>query len=132
MVVDGRRSVTILAVSAVAGLTAVAGSGGAMAGTRATGIPHAAMSGRWGTAIEVPGTAALNRGGNAQIISVSCGSAGNRRAGGVFSHNSCGLQGLGGRETHGNLHTAPEGARPSAPQPGRGPPPPVAGPRPES
>jgi hypothetical protein len=38
----------------------------------------------WHTAVEVPGTAALNRGGNAQIISVSCGSAGNCGAGGSY------------------------------------------------
>src|SRR5690242_16865878 len=34
-------------------------------------------NGRWGAAIEVPGLAALNVGGFAQVMSVSCGSAGN-------------------------------------------------------
>jgi D-alanine-D-alanine ligase-like ATP-grasp enzyme len=41
--------------------------------------------GTWGTAEEVPGTAALNTGGNAQVSSVSCGSAGNCSAGGFYT-----------------------------------------------
>jgi hypothetical protein len=41
--------------------------------------------GRWRRAIEIPGTAALNAGGNAQANSVSCGSAGNCSAGGVYT-----------------------------------------------
>jgi hypothetical protein len=40
--------------------------------------------GKWGTAVEVPGTAALNTGGGAQISSVSCASAGNCSAGGQY------------------------------------------------
>jgi hypothetical protein len=40
--------------------------------------------GTWHTAIEVPGTAALNRGGDADIASVSCASAGNCSAGGFY------------------------------------------------
>jgi len=40
--------------------------------------------GRWGRAEEVPGTAALNKGGDAQTSSVSCGSAGNCGAGGSY------------------------------------------------
>jgi hypothetical protein len=43
------------------------------------------VSGRWQRAIEVPGTAALNAGGNAQASSVSCGSAGNCSAGGFYT-----------------------------------------------
>ena len=41
-------------------------------------------NGRWGKAIEVPGTGALNVAGNAQVVSVSCGSAGNCTAGGFY------------------------------------------------
>src|SRR5215469_5245066 len=40
--------------------------------------------GRWGAAKEVPGSAALNQGGFAQISSVSCASAGNCSAGGFY------------------------------------------------
>jgi hypothetical protein len=45
-------------------------------------------NGTWGKALEVPGTAALNRGGDAQVISVSCASAGNCSAGGDYSSSS--------------------------------------------
>jgi hypothetical protein len=42
-------------------------------------------NGTWGTAEEVPGTAALNMGGSAETLSVSCASAGNCSAGGVYT-----------------------------------------------
>jgi hypothetical protein len=42
-------------------------------------------NGRWGKSIEVPGSAALNAGGNAQVLSVSCPSAGNCAAGGYYT-----------------------------------------------
>ena len=84
----GRHFVTmIVAVSAAAGLTMVTGSGGAMAGTRAA-APRAALAATWGAAREMPGTAALNQGGDAQVNSVSCGSPGNCSAGGVYSDSS--------------------------------------------
>jgi hypothetical protein len=41
--------------------------------------------GSWGSAIEVPGSAALNLAGNGGIRSVSCASAGNCVAGGYFA-----------------------------------------------
>jgi len=41
-------------------------------------------NGVWGQAIEVPGLGALNTGGDAQVLSVSCGSAGNCAAGGYY------------------------------------------------
>jgi hypothetical protein len=46
--------------------------------------------GHWGTAEEVPGTAALNKGGNARISSVSCASPGNCSAGGFYISNCIG------------------------------------------
>ncbi len=39
-------------------------------------------NGRWGTAIEVPGLAALNTGGGATVSSVSCAPTGTCAAGG--------------------------------------------------
>ena len=45
-------------------------------------------NGRWGKAIAVPGLGALNVGGNAQVNSVSCGSAGNCAAGGSYRDGS--------------------------------------------
>ena len=44
--------------------------------------------GTWGTAIEVPRSAALNTGGIAGVTSVSCASAGNCAAGGFYEDNS--------------------------------------------
>ncbi len=44
--------------------------------------------GTWGSAEEVPGTATLNKGGNAEITSVSCTSAGNCVAGGNYTGGS--------------------------------------------
>ena len=44
--------------------------------------------GTWGSAIEVPGTAALNAGGNAQAFSVSCPTAGNCAVGGYYTDGS--------------------------------------------
>jgi hypothetical protein len=41
--------------------------------------------GKWGKAIEVPGTAALNQGGLAAVNSVSCATAGNCSAGGQYT-----------------------------------------------
>jgi hypothetical protein len=42
------------------------------------------IGGSWGTAIEVPGTRALNSGGSAQVVSVSCTSKGYCAAGGYL------------------------------------------------
>jgi hypothetical protein len=44
--------------------------------------------GSWGTAIAVPRLAALNTGGNAEIMSLSCGSAGNCAIGGFYTNSS--------------------------------------------
>jgi len=41
-------------------------------------------AGTWGNAEEVPGVATLNTGGHAEITSVSCASAGNCSAGGIY------------------------------------------------
>ena len=41
-------------------------------------------NGVWGSAVEVPGTAALNSAGNAGVNAVSCGAAGECAAGGYY------------------------------------------------
>ncbi len=46
------------------------------------------VNGTWHTAIEVPGTAALNRVGDASITSMSCTSPGNCSAGGQYFERS--------------------------------------------
>jgi hypothetical protein len=49
------------------------------------------VSGRWGKAIEVPGTPSLNH-GDAQITSLSCAPAGNCGAGGFYTDASHGTE----------------------------------------
>jgi hypothetical protein len=107
----GRRSVTtmILAVAGAAVLTAVAGSGGVMAGTRTAVAPRAAaLNGTWRTAREIPGTAALNKGGHAQVNSVSCSSPGNCSAGGWYTDRFRRTQAFIVSEIRGTWHTAIE------------------------
>ena len=62
----------------------------------ATGVVPAAMAAvpaavSWGNAIEVPGLAALNTGGQAIVNAVSCGSAGNCAAAGPYDDLSGGF-----------------------------------------
>ncbi len=54
-------------------------------------------NGVWGRAIEVPGTAALNAGGVAQVNSVSCASAGHCAAGGLYKDGSRPCPGVHGQ-----------------------------------
>ena len=46
------------------------------------------VNGTWGTAIEVPGTAALNTGGDASVGAVACAAAGSCTAGGSYTDSS--------------------------------------------
>jgi len=71
--------VTAVAAVACAGLLTGAGSAPAAAGARA-----AAPGVRWGTAEEVPGLAALNKGGKARVNEVSCWAVNNCAAGGSY------------------------------------------------
>src|SRR5262249_20189088 len=65
---------------------------GPSGGRRAAGSGQAFVvnetSGTWGAAEEVPGTAALNTGRNAEVDSVSCASAGRCSAGGDFTQKA--------------------------------------------
>jgi hypothetical protein len=74
-----RRRPAVIAAAAAAALLA----GASPAVAQAAGA-RAVSSGTWGTAREVPGLAALNQHGDAQISSVSCASAGNCSAGGFY------------------------------------------------
>jgi len=66
--------IALALAGAVAGL-------GQPAAARAAGSPGGVV-GSWGKAVEVPGLAALNTGGDAAVTSVSCPSAGDCAAGG--------------------------------------------------
>src|SRR5262249_58041631 len=63
----------------------------------AQGAGAVARAGTWRTAIEVPGLGSLNKGGEAQVHSVSCGSAGNCAAGGDSTHGPRGRAGVLGK-----------------------------------
>jgi hypothetical protein len=65
-------------------------------------------NGTWGTAKEIPGTAALNKGGTALSDSVSCGSAGNCSAGGLYTDSSGHIQALVVSQVNGTWGTAKE------------------------
>ena len=90
-----RRRLAVIAAGAAA-VALLAGAGPAVAQVSApahtTGGARAFSGGTWGTAKEVPGTATLNQGGYATIASVSCASAGNCSAGGVYKDGSGGTQ----------------------------------------
>src|SRR5215475_8020996 len=58
------------------------------AGVAATPAAADALAGIWGTAEEVPGLAALDHGGSADLRGVSCGAAGNCAAGGSYTYGS--------------------------------------------
>jgi hypothetical protein len=59
------------------------------------------VNGTWGQAIEVPGTAALNAGGLAQVNSVSCVAAGNCTVGGYYYDSSVKSQAFVASEVNG-------------------------------
>jgi hypothetical protein len=61
---------------------------------REQGFVVGEAKGVWGAAEEVPGLAALNRGGSAQVNSVSCARAGGCSAGGFYRGASSGQQGF--------------------------------------
>ena len=61
---------------------------------------------RWGTAIPVPGLAALNKGGHARVTSVSCAPAGSCAAGGYYTDRSHHRQGFVAIERNGVWGTA--------------------------
>jgi len=65
-------------------------------------------NGSWGTAVEVPGLGALNKGGQAEVDSVSCGSAGNCVAGGFYSSGQISERGFVTVERNGRWGTAVE------------------------
>jgi hypothetical protein len=90
----------------------VRNSGPIMGQTVTTGLTATAWSdnpgGTWGTAREVPGSAALNAGGNAIVTSVSCGAAGNCSAGGWYFDSSSNRQAFVVSQVNGTWGTAKE------------------------
>ncbi len=97
-----RRASSVLAIAVVtAGLVPalLTGAGAAAA---------AATAGGWGSAREVPGTAVLNAGGNAEIYAMSCAAAGSCTAGGYYTDASDHGQAFVVTETKGRWQKATE------------------------
>jgi hypothetical protein len=79
------RSAVALSVSCPSAGNCTAGGYYTDGSSRDQAFVSSQRNGRWGKSIEVPGSAALNAGGNAQVLSVSCPSAGNCAAGGYYT-----------------------------------------------
>ena len=77
----------VTSISCAAATTCVAG-GYFTGGAGAQAFVVSEMSGVWGTAIKVPGTATLNVGGSARVNAVSCVSTGECVAGGAYQDGS--------------------------------------------
>ena len=101
-----RRCQALVFAAGAAALLAVGCAAPAVARQVSTGV--AARAGTWHAAIEVPGTGALNKGGDAAVNSVSCASAGNCAAVGGYKDGSGHRQALVARETNGTWHAAIE------------------------
>ena len=73
------------------------------------------VHGTWGTAHQVPGTGGLAERGCAEVVSVSCASAGNCAVGGYYGYGPAALQAFVVSEVHGTWGKAdqvPGTARP--------------------
>src|SRR5215470_16540388 len=99
-----RLRMPVVTAVAVAGLGSVLLAG---AGPAVAGVPSAGAEG-WDKAIEVPGTAAVNTGGDAAIVSVSCAAAGSCAAGGYYINGSGNEQAFVVTEANGRWRKAIE------------------------
>jgi hypothetical protein len=102
------RSATIDSVSCPAKGTCTAGGSYTDAAKNGQAFVVTQASGKWGTAREVPGTAALNRGGSARVSSVSCPAAGTCTVGGFYTDAAKHGQAFVVTETRGTWGTAKE------------------------
>src|SRR5215471_17542450 len=106
---ERQRAVRVLAAVAALWCAAPVAVGCVARAGAGQGAPGAtALAGTWHTAIEVPGTAALNKGGKAVVDSVSCGSAGNCAVVGTYTDASGHIQAFVASETNGVWHAAVE------------------------
>jgi hypothetical protein len=85
---------------------AASATGGPAGGTPLVSGTRAVVGGTWGKAEEVPGIAALNRGGDAKISSVSCAGPGTCSAGGEYTDGSGHLQAFVVDQVRGRWGTA--------------------------
>jgi hypothetical protein len=102
------RNAAIDSVSCPAKGTCTAGGSYTDAAKHSQAFVVTQASGKWGTAREVPGTAALNGGGSARVSSVSCPAAGTCTVGGSYTDAAKHSQAFVVTETHGTWGTAKE------------------------
>jgi hypothetical protein len=108
------RNANVSSVSCPASGRCAAGGYYTDGGHHQQGFVAVERNGRWRQAVEVPGLGALNKGGNAQVTSVSCDSPGYCAAGGFYGNHSSNPYGFtSGRgfvvsETNGRWHRAVE------------------------
>jgi hypothetical protein len=94
-------SAEVSEVSCASAGNCAAGGGYEDRGQNGQGFVVAERNGHWGKAIEVPGLGTLNRGGYADVSSVSCASAGNCAAGGGYEDRGQNGQGFVAVEKNG-------------------------------
>ena len=104
----GENAQVVSASCGSAGDCAVGGHYFTGSGNREQGFVAVERNGRWGTATEVKGLAALNQSGYAAVLSVSCTEADTCSAGGFYSDNSHRVQGFAATEKDGRWDTAAE------------------------
>src|SRR5215468_4716548 len=99
----------LLSAGAVAAfcLASMPGAGATAAATHRAAAAPVAAGGTWGNATNVPGLAALGKGGDV-LVSVSCGSPGNCSAGGEYVIASGHTRPFVVSQTHGRWGTAIE------------------------
>src|SRR6266700_3161066 len=93
----------LIAVAGVVAASCLLATGTAAA---VTGAPVPASGGSWGKAAEVPGSEALNSGGNAQVRSFSCASGGNCAVGGYYRDSAGHFEAFVAGQTHDKWHLA--------------------------
>ncbi len=98
----------VLSVSCASAGNCTAGGDYTDARVNSQGFVAVERNGVWGKAIEVPGLAALNTGGDASVSSVSCASAGNCAAGGSYADGRDNGQGFVAVEKNGRWGKAIE------------------------
>ena len=84
------------------------GAGGYYHSRGRRGFVVSESNGRWRQAVEVPGLAALSKGGPGQVIEVSCASAGSCAAGGFYRYGSGHHQGFVVSKSNGRWRQAIE------------------------
>ena len=96
-----RGDASVVSVSCAAVGACAAGGGYEDGSGHGQAFVVSEKNGVWGGAVEVPGTVALNSGGNAAVYSVACSAAGECAAGGWSADGSPHLQAFVVSETNG-------------------------------